>query len=838
MLNRGKTKLEAKRISYLLYSDRSLFVNKSSYIILFISIVCMIVMSSDLIIYNSSLSKAENDTVKAEYGSFHAMLEGTAVRDSDKVNSFSYIKNSDDVCVFCTIASPSTQRIAKLAKYSDDYDSLKIKLISGSLPGLDEVMVSEDISRNFSLLIGDKYTVNMMYGGNEKKVEFTVSGIYSACAKGVQYMFLSDETVGRIQDYDGYYEDCTYDKYITFKSDKKTKIYRYTDDLIETLGLSKTEYDEDGEVISSTSRNDFLNINVVNLKKFYEKSGFISTIAMSIIPAGVSILVFIVLDIYRSMRELSTLCMIGTTPKQFFGILLRKYALIYIIAFPVGLLISALSIAILGLIFSRINSGDVFYFSYSISLRAVIILFLLCFSILCLITYIVSTKTSTSTYLNSLSEAKNANSIFVRSTSNVIFKTTFRKLRLGLTFFARNRRVNLMFCSVTAVLCAVFSYFTLVITQQIGNTPYVEQLSDITVYVDTEYYPNVSSVPTSVSTQIASLDGVTSLYRSYSSSKLECDDVYAYIDGSKNVSKSSSTTSITGLRKFLTTKALVISEDCERAEFLYGDYLVSGSIDSIYSENSVAIFVHTWQNSDKYYQAGDYIPLKSPATDDTFLQVKIGAVFYDPFDEYENVNVLRVLTSADMFSFLCGENEPNSLAIISSTEDETQFTEVYNKINEICKNGGLICENTREQNRSEKSRVISSVAFYSVLWISVVFILILMLFSLTGFMLNSRRSTIGTLSMIGTSGKELFKIFGTEFTVCGIISSLFGLILSSVVIIIYNKLSSITYTKVIYNNIVNTIIICSVIFSSLCCILIPMLSALRYFKKEKYKNGI
>ncbi len=838
MLNCGKTKLEAKRISYLLYSDRSLFVNKSSYIILFISIVCMIVMSNDLIIYNSSLSKAENNTIKAQYGSFHALLENTEARNSDKINSFSYIKSTDDVCVFCTVTAPSTSKTAKLAKYEDDYDSLGIKRISGSYPQLNEVMISEEISKNFSLLVGDKYSIDMIYGGTEQKVEFTVSGIYSACEKGMEYIFLSEETADAIQSYDKYYEDCTYDKYITFKSDKKTKIYRYTDDLLDILELNKIEYDEDGEVISSTSRNDFLNLNVVNLKKFYEKSGFVSTIAMSIIPAGVSILVFIVLDIYRSMHELSTLCMIGATPKQFFGILLRKYTLIYLPAFPIGLVISALSIALLGLIFSEINGGDVFLFSYNISLRAVIILFLLCFVILCLITYGVSKKTGTATYINSLSDSTNMNSIFVRSTSNVIFKTSFRKLRLGLTFFVRNRRINLMFCFVTAILCAVFSYFTLVITQQIGNTPYEARLGDITVYANTEYYPDTESVSSNAAARIKSLDGVSAVYRSYSTASLECDDVYAYIDGSKYVSKSSASTSITGLRKFLTTKALVISEDRERAEFLYGSYVVSGAIENIYAENTVAVFVHTWKDSDSYYRAGDVIPLKAPSTDDTFTEVKIGAVLYDPFDEYENVKVLRILTNADMFSFLSGADEPNSLSVISDVDDKTQFEEIYGRIAERCRDENLVCENTREQNRAERSRIAASVAFYSVLLSSVVFILVMMLFSLTRFMLNSRLQTIGTLSMIGTSGKELFGIFGTELTVCGIISSLLGLVLSSVVILIYNKLSGITYAKVVYNGIVNAILIGSVVFTSLLCILIPMLSSARYFKKEKYANGL
>ena len=103
--------------------------------------------------------------------------------------------------------------------------------------------------------------------------------------------------------------------------EKQVQSEYYT--LTDEEGNELEYYDEEKQEIRSL----YLNRSVVELKKFYDKPSFLITVLMSILPAGVAMLVFVTLDIFKSMKELSTLSMIGTTPKQFFNLLLVKYFL-------------------------------------------------------------------------------------------------------------------------------------------------------------------------------------------------------------------------------------------------------------------------------------------------------------------------------------------------------------------------------------------------------------------------------------------------------------------------------------------------------------------------------
>ena len=89
-----KDEIKSERKSYLLYSRKSLFVNKRSYIILFISVICMVVMSMNIIIYNSSVSNGENETVLHQYGNYHAYFKGIEKEDSLFIDMYEHLGSS------------------------------------------------------------------------------------------------------------------------------------------------------------------------------------------------------------------------------------------------------------------------------------------------------------------------------------------------------------------------------------------------------------------------------------------------------------------------------------------------------------------------------------------------------------------------------------------------------------------------------------------------------------------------------------------------------------------------------------------------------------------------
>ncbi len=825
LLNK-KTELSAKRLSYLLYSQRSFSVDLKSYIILFITFICMIVMSCNIIIYNASLSKGENDTVTVKYGEFHTLLENVDNVKNDKINNFSYIKRSYDVCIIGSFSNSNTDssfKTAKLGIHKNDMEGLYISVTSGTYPRLDEIMISEKISRAFSLQIGDTVNINVNYAGKAGQFPFVISGIFDGCEATDEYMFVSEQTGDAILNYSEFYQVCSYDKFILFDTDFKPYINKYTDELTSFLGTVPLT-DSQGYSL----RENYMNTEYVNLEEFYQKSGFTVTLLLSILPAAICILIFSFLDVSKSMRELSTLSMIGTTSKQFFFILISKYSVVYLVSFPVGILISSIITFVLTQFAKGLNTADEIFISYTLSPYAILILFILCYAVLCGVTFIVAKNTTSTSYTESLSVMSDMNNVFVRRTSLGLLKEKRRKFKLGLTFLVRNRRVNLMFCSVVGVIFAVFFYFSLLISQSMGNTVLPIERIDYSFVPDTLVSEELKTVPVTAINRLNNVAGVSKVVCTYE----DKENADIFIQGDKHMSKPA-TSAVKTLEKLYMTDALLISEEYEQAQLLYGSYVRSGSLEDVYNNGTIALFVHAYGKSGEYYQAGDSVRISTVSSGGKFTDYTVGAVIYMEHDEYENRDVVRILSDYGTFTELSGKTEPISVGVISDSTNASIESELLN----ICKDEKLYMVDEHSAFENQKEKMNASVLFYSLLWITVCLILIAIPFSLTKFLLSSSKNTLKTFNMVGTSDKELFKIFGVEFFFTGLISSAFGLILSVIVFFIYKNLSALTYTEFYSNTYTTLFLIISVVIGIVLTVSVPCVSALHYFKKGQYKDA-
>ncbi len=825
----NKTELSPKKISYLLYAFRSLSVDLRSYTVLFLSLVCMIVMSCNIIIYNASLCKGENETVIKNYGEYHLLTENVNESSSLKIDQLDYVERSYNVCVLADIKNTNTSSAldtAKLAIHKKDMTGLYVNVINGVYPGIDEVMISQKTARAFSLTLGDTVDVELYYGNEEKSMSFPIVGIYDGCEEVDDYIFLNEETGAAIQDYDQYYLFCIYDKFILFNTDFKPYINKYTDEVLGMTGNTELK-DENGFSI----RTDFLNNKYVDLEEFYEKPGFLITVLLSIIPAAVCIFVFSVLDVTKSMKELSTLSMIGTTSKQFFMILISKYSVIYAAAFPVGFLISSILMFLLILFSSGLNTVNEVYISYTVSFPAVLILFIFCYLILSAVTFFVAKNTSSTSYSDSLSVMKDMDNVFVRSTSAGILKPKGRKTKLGLIFSARNRKVNLMFSVVVGVIFSVFIYFALVISQSMGNTVLDKDTADYSFEPDKMVSSEVDFLSDQALSDLKNFSFTDRLDLSY----IDRSAVKIFIEGDKHISKPQ-TSSIKTIEKLYTTDILLFSEGYERAEAMFGEYVVSGNLMDVYEKGQVALFVHTWNDSNEYFHAGDTVRLSTPRTDSRLKNHTLGAVIYIKNDEYENIDVVRLLVNSDTFTKFTDQKQPQKAGICLSDNVQADHDEIEKQLLNICKENSLVMTNEYELNEAEKEKMQSSVVFYSILGVSVLIILIIMPFALTKFLLESRKNTIRTFHMIGTSRYELLKIFGVEFIISGALSCLSGSILSAIVYFAYRGLSNLTYTAFYFNSFTTVFMLCSYLAATVVCITVPFLSSYHYFSRGQYND--
>ncbi len=819
-------KMTNKKIGYLLYSKRSLTVDFRSYAVLFISIICMVVMSCNIMIYNASLSKGENDTVIKKYGEYHVVVNNVDNVNNDKINTLEYIKRTYDFPVLSSVANPNEQsslKTAKLSAYSTEMSGLQLNIVNGNYPNTDEIMVSEKVSRAFSLLIGDSVDFYLNYAGTPGVYSFKISGIFDGCEGLDDYILLSDETKKAILDFPTYYLNYSYDKFILFDTDFKPYINKYTDSVLKLAG-NATLKDENG----FSTRTDYMNNEYVNLKKFYEKSGFAVTLLLSIIPAAVCIFIFAVLDVSKSDKDLSTLSMIGTTSSQFFGILISKYTVIYAAAFPIGVILSCLLMYILTLFTQNINTADDIYISFSVSLRAVVILFVICYAVLCAVTYLVSKKTSSTSYSDSVSLMKDMNNVFVRRTSLGLLSEKHRKVKLGLTFLARNRKINLMFSCVIGIIFAVFFYFVLLITQNVGNNVISVTRGDYTFVADELLQGGDKYVSDSAVSQLKGIDNVKSVDLYYSNR----GGVSIFIDGDKHVSKPQ-TSSIATLEKLYSTDVLLISDSYENASTLYGEYVKSGELENIYNSNSVALFVHTWQDSDSYFRAGDTVRLKTVGVNE-YKNYTVGAVIYIEADEYENRDVVRILTSSDTFFEFTAQTSADSVSITMDELSDEQRSETELKLLQICRDEKLTMQKDYEIYSTQVKKATALNTFYVSLAAIIFAILIALPYALTVFLLRSRKNTVKTMHMLGCGSMELFSVFGVEYFCSGILSSLIGSVLSGVIYICYRTVSNITYTRFYIGSFASVFAFSAIFVCTLVCVTVPCIAAYVYFKKSRF----
>lgn len=837
----------SKTKSFLLYSFRSLRVNRRSYTVLFVSILCMVLMSSNLIIYNSSVSKAENSMVEEKYGTYHARFMGLDLGTATGIAMQDSVRRNAEILYITSVDNPNTKSEVKSAKLSvlrGSAKDLKFRITEGREPGAGEIVINERISRAFSIYTGDTVTFrDVRYVTAKEDLTFTVSGIYSAAEAVDDYIFISENTLSEMLSVDlpegseprAEREYLLADEFLVFKSGVKGMIDKYTQ---ETMGILKIKTGDN--VSDRDARSAYQNTNYVSLDKFYQKSSFLVTMLMSIIPAAVAMLVFITLDIHKSMKELSVLSMIGTTPGQFFKMLLLKYFYIYLIAFPAGLALSAILIKLLCVVCDGMNYNDNIMLDFYVSPMAVLILFFLCLAILSLLTYYISKKTTAGTYTEMLSGANNASNIFVQKTNGALLKEGKREKRLASVFFARNRNVNIMFCAVVAVIAAIVTYFSTVLSQEVGNLPVKVDRSDYTVVGDTLRNAEVSTMNGDIVSALSEIEGVDRVICSYGVYETYTGkSAGVYIDPSVTVSKPKETL-YGNIQKSGHTNAIVIGEELDQMELLYGQYVVSGDLADLYTvEDSVAIFVHKWANSDVYYRAGDKIELKSAyeiddrtgnVTEYTSYKVyTIAAVLYDMHDEYENINVMRVLASPETYKKLMFMDQPYKVGVVLEDNSEEGLDRVLPMIKSVCAKYDLKYTNMRDEYLKSRTAMYSSVIFYVILWIALVAIQVLMLSALTGFMLRSRQGYIKTLYMLGADNRKLMKICGTEITISGIACAVLGILLSLIVVFIY-----IVSVRTVINAYVGWIIGISMLISALLSVGVPYITSRAFFVKSKY----
>ncbi|MBP3918452.1 MAG: hypothetical protein J6I50_04710 [Clostridia bacterium] len=791
------------------YPLRSFQHHKSAYILLALSLLCMVILCTSVLIYYASSYEAEVETLRREVGPQHTQFYDVDPQMVSDYTKHAYIK--DSLCVEVYAAAGNQDDLASFSEvYFTGYDGeiadyFSLKLEKGRLPeNFGEIIVSEKALRYFSCFsLDEELPVEIMIRGHLVTVPFRVVGVFSCASSAEQYVFASPETALYLKNDDPYIQYYTVDIYLQFQGSDRTAYKASMQKLINALGMIHTESDGSTTDIFYEERNAMLS-DIALLPPYYEGGTMLLMFLFSVLPAGIALAVFIYLDMQKNLGELATLTMIGATWKQIFRMQLYKYGAIFLGIFPIGVACAA-GLLYLVCCLTDVISPDRVFLWFHFDFGAVIILLLLLVAILFAVVYFISKKMTAVAHADMLSAAHNQSNIFVSRTSNLLFSENRITEKLSILFFTRNRRINRLFCLVIVLLVIIYAFFSQQITNEYKEVPdkATMELVDFYIYGDEEHSFIYDTMLPETQDDLESIPHVRNVQRRMEISPfysyIDETEIYAYIPNTKqlvvNTVKNGSFNR--GMRgrvlKSGRTITKFIGADSDLLHTLVGHDVVSGSLSSLYEEkNTVALVVHGWSESfDKYYQAGDTIDLwrESTVSDSSVgdhtvksdpISYTVGAVIYRPHDDAYD-DFITVYTSPELFTEMTGIEDVYCYALQCDGDDDETLSQVRTSLEALEYEDHFRIEDVHEILQQAQNQAIHTVFYISLMQSFVLIVSILLLVAMSQFMLEVRAPAIRAMEMIGALPSQIFRINITEFLLASLLATLGGLLLAAII---------------------------------------------------------
>ncbi len=790
------------------YPMRSLYRNLSAYILLAASIMCMVVLCAGVLIYYASRYEAELETMRRTDGPHHTVFYDVDPLLTPSYTNRDYIKDAQVVDVYAAADNPDTNATLSqvyFTEYTEDAaDYFYLRLTKGRLPAaFGEILVSEDTLRYFpGFALDETREVRIFVQGKHFSVPFTVVGVFSAASAANEYVFCGSETAAYLRGDDMMQESVyTQDIYLIFEGSQRVAYKRNIRKLIEDLALTNT--DENGASVeySYTERHDMLTSHAL-ARPFYEQETVQLMFLFSILPAAIALTVFIYLDMQKNMGELATLSTIGATPRQMFKMQMLKYAIVFLVSFPPGVLAASLLMRGVCALTDTISPDRVFL-SYRFEWWTVLFLFLVCAAILVGVVYCISKKMTAVTYSAMLSSVHARNNPFVAGTSDILFGEGKMLGRISLLFFARNRKVNRLFCLVIVLLVCIYSFFTVQMVKEYGAAPDAEVVNAVDFYLqgDTDASPIYDSMQDTLTEKLAAIPHVADIQRT-----LSVTDYYYSIDEVTpvaNIQKQIVSNQVIGgefgqgsnrVWKRRETDVRLLGMDPTTLSLTYGADLVEGSLESIYeNEKTVALVVHGWaRGKEKFYHPGDPLAMhvewieKVEKDDGDIKRIShetepvtytVGAIIYRPDDDaYEDI--VTVCVTPSLFTEITGISDISRYALRCDADDRETLSAVRESLRPMETEYHFTVTDTHEELRLAKEAAMHTVLYVYIMKFFVLLVTALLLIAMSRFILEVRAPAMRAMYLIGADAGQLGFVNICEFLIASLASSLAGVVLS------------------------------------------------------------
>ena len=792
--------------SYYQYPVRSFLRHKRAYLLLAASILCMVILSTSVLIFYASRYEAEVETLRRQLGPQHVQFYDVDPAAVPLYTERSYIRKSLALDLFAAVDNPDLWAAFETVYLTEFTEQVKdffyLDLVSGDYPReFGDIIVSEDAVRYFSCFSPDvEQDVTIQVHNVQRTIPLRVTGVFKGAETAEPYAFCNAETAEYLRG-DGYAIDYTTDVFLVLDGKTPVAYKRGVQHLIDDLGLMSVGKDGEAEDIYYEERNEMLSEHAL-VKPYYEGNSMRLMFLFSILPAVIALVVFIYLDMQKNLGELASLSMIGATWKQIFRMQLLKYGAIFCCIFPFGVLGAAMLMGFVCALTNKISPDRVFLW-FRFDGVAVLLLFLLCALILTLIILWLSKRLTGIAYSEMLSAAHQSGNIFVAKTSNLLFQPGRVLERISVLFFTRNRRVNLLFCSVIVLLICVYSFFTMQTAKEYGAAPdsaVINQI-DYTLYGDEGVSDAYDTMDPELQELIEDIPGVASVQREYRVSDFYKE--YYQVDIQTMVSKqivsnavkngSFGTKNAYKVNKRGSLPTRLLGYDSDLLNLNYEKDVVDGDLVTLFeNEKTVAIVVNAFsRGSDHYYHAGDKISISYSGVDliETEegleeqevvwapVEYTVGAVIYRP-DEDAYERIVTIVCSPETFteisdipyvysySVRCTDDEPETLEGVRQALSDMEYEHLFR------------FDDMHEALRQAKAQAMHTVLYVYLMKFFVLVVTVLLMIAMTRFMLEVRMPSMRAMILIGAQNAQLMRIQMFEFLIAAGFSSIVGIILT------------------------------------------------------------
>ena len=395
---------------------KHLLMNKKRTLVTIIGITLSTALMVGIGLLVSTYLESMRLDAEANYGSYHAMIEGVNYSQFEVIENNVHLSNS---YYFAPLgfARISSENEFKPYLYVVDASSSfldTLTLVKGRLPeNSHEIVISEHVNSdgNLSYQVGD--TITLQIGtrvAEEEELEISHNYGLASSWEGENYVSIPEELhitdtktytiVGIVER--TFYEDYSAAGYMAFSLDTSThpfynvyleykkpnKTYQYTEEIVGNLGLENLSYNYNESLLYFYGTTKYNNINDTFLPMIL--------IALTVISAGCIIVIYnsFAISTMERKKSFGLYASIGATPKQILKTVLFEAFLVGSIGILLGIASAFLGIYVVVLILNHLLHFTDLHFVFHASAMYFIIPLIFMIAVIFLSAYLPARRSS------------------------------------------------------------------------------------------------------------------------------------------------------------------------------------------------------------------------------------------------------------------------------------------------------------------------------------------------------------------------------------------------------------------------------------------------------------